>query len=368
MKSTLKSTGLGLALGLGLFSGLTATAQNGLEKIIVEKYYISNANDATVNGDGGVLPVGSVTYRVYVDMKPGYKFQAAYGVNTPGAEHELRIATSTLFFNNEDRGAINPTFTKLQAKNNTVMLDSWLSVGAACAGNFGVLKADDNGVSTVVNADEVLANSDAAMGIPLTQQDGLMAGTPEAVTMVGITNESAMFADQNDGSNGPTFSTFNGSWASLNGSAGYDTTNKVLIGQFTTNGAFSFNLNIQLGLPGGGTEKHVASNPVGNEILCPTCIYASNVIVSENKAVVAKSALSLYPNPSRGIVNLEIKSTEVSVISIYNVTGTLVYSKSIAQSNEVIKEQIDLSSMVQGMYFVELNCNGSIVTRKVSKF
>ena len=48
---------------------------------------MSDANDATQNATGGVLPVGSVTYRIYVDMLPGYKFQAAYGV--PG--HEMRI-------------------------------------------------------------------------------------------------------------------------------------------------------------------------------------------------------------------------------------------------------------------------------------
>ena len=51
----------------------------GLEGVIVEKYYISDANDATVNSVGGVLPVGSVTYRVYLDLAPDYIFQSAYG-------------------------------------------------------------------------------------------------------------------------------------------------------------------------------------------------------------------------------------------------------------------------------------------------
>ena len=44
------------------------SAQQGLEGIIVEKYYISNENDKAVDGDGGELPNNSVTYRVYVDM------------------------------------------------------------------------------------------------------------------------------------------------------------------------------------------------------------------------------------------------------------------------------------------------------------
>ena len=64
-----------------------ASAQNGLERVVVETYYISDANDTNANIDGGTLPIGSVTYRIYADMLPGYKFQAAYGVNTPGAAH-----------------------------------------------------------------------------------------------------------------------------------------------------------------------------------------------------------------------------------------------------------------------------------------
>ena len=91
------------------------------------------------------------------------------------------------------------------------------------------------------NSDGILKNSYITAGIPLTTQDGLIAGTPDAVTAVGITTEMAMFDAQNDGTNGPLFSTFNGSWASVNGSIGPDTAdNKILIAQMTTNGDFSF--------------------------------------------------------------------------------------------------------------------------------
>ena len=63
-----------------LFGCFLAKAQNGLEDIIVEKYYISEANDTNANSVGGARPIGSTTYRVYVDMLPGYTFQAAYGL------------------------------------------------------------------------------------------------------------------------------------------------------------------------------------------------------------------------------------------------------------------------------------------------
>jgi hypothetical protein len=254
---------------LFLLASLFAKAQNGLEGIIVEKYYVSNAADSV--GSIGILPVGSVTYRIYADMLPGYKFQAAYGVGG----HALLISTSTSFFNNEDRGATTPTYTKTQARGNSVMLDSWISVGAGCSANFGVLKTEDDlatGGATVINntVPAILQNNDPAAGIPLTTQDGLFAGAPASVTLVGITIADLSMFDATSQA-GNSFTTSNGSWASLTGSTGANpTTNKVLIMQMTTNGAFHFELNLQIGTPTGGVENYVAANPVAGEITIPS--------------------------------------------------------------------------------------------------
>ena len=258
---------MGLAL---VFLATLSQAQNGLEAIVVEKYYVSNATDN--GGSVGDLPVGSVTYRVYLDMLPGYKFQAAYGL--PG--HELILSTTTAFFNNEDRGATTPSYTKSQARGNSVMLDSWFSVGAACSGSYGILKSEDNvaaGGATVVNNTSpiMLQNADPSAGIAISIQDGIYTTTPvpEAVTFVGFTPAELDVFDGTSNA-GSSISTINASWASLNGSTGpIPSTNKVLIGQFTTDGVFSFELNIQIGTPSGGAENYVAKNPVGNEILFP---------------------------------------------------------------------------------------------------
>ena len=87
----MKKKNLLLGLGLALF-GTVAQAQNGLEQIVVEKYYISTAADAGASV-GGNLPAGSVTYRVYAYMLPGYKFQALYG----NGDHTLKVSTTTSF-------------------------------------------------------------------------------------------------------------------------------------------------------------------------------------------------------------------------------------------------------------------------------
>jgi hypothetical protein len=341
-------------------------AQNGLENVIVEKYYISDANDANADLVGGVLPVGSVTYRIYADMLQGYKFQAAYGV----PDHELRIETTTLFWNNEDRGATSPTFSKVNAQKNTVMLDSWLSVGAACVGQYGIMKIYDDGINNAVNSysPQVLQNNDPAAGIPLTTQDGFFAGSPEPVTTVGISNEITVFDNQNDGTNGPVFSTYNGSWASLNGSFGPDTVdNKVLIAQITTDGVLSFKLNIQIGTPTGGVENYVADNPIGSEIQMASLIYSSTTGVQSHS--VKNSNISIYPNPSSDFSYLRLSNLINAEVSykVVDLAGKMLIQKYVGYVSGVVNEQMDLSSLSSGLYLVIANVDGLQTTQKLIK-
>ncbi len=266
MKTKKILLGFGLAL-LGTF----AHAQ-GLENVIVEKYYVSNAADAA--GTIGTLPVGSVTYRIYADMLPGYKFQALYGVAT----HTLQITSSTTFFNNEDRGATTSNaIPSAQLKNNSVALDSWFSTGAAAPGQMGVLKTEDNGLANLlpIISNPMLKNVDPTAGIAVGVQDGIITGTPEAVSFVGLTTELDVFDALSQV--GGSFVTTNGSIASLSGSVGPTGTNRVLIGQFTTDGVFGFELNIQIGTPTFGVQNYVARNPVGAELSIPSLILAPNL-------------------------------------------------------------------------------------------
>jgi len=341
----------------------------GLENIIVEKYYISDANDATVNADGGVLPIGSVTYRVYVDMLPGYKMQAVYGLPAPNF-HELRISTTTLFFNNEDRGATTPTYSKTNARNNTVMLDSWISVGAACVGNFGVLKSEDDGVANNNNNDGVLQNNNSDAGIPLTLQDGFILGTPEPVTTLGIDAQLAIFDNTNDVANGSVFSTSDGAWSALNGATGPNPeTNKVLIGQFTTDGVFSFELNIQLGTPSGGVEGYVASNPIDAEIEFPGLTYSSDVPNNIKYQSQSTQLFSLYPNPANDVISIETAEIGNSVkrYTIVNMLGQVVFVRTNAGFNSSNVEQFDINELPKGVYIVELFADGKRSTQKFTK-
>lgn len=239
---------------------------HGLEKIIVEKYYVSDTSDAKSNS-GGTLHAGSVSYRIFIDLLPAYRLQAVYGV--PG--HSMQIATTTSFYNNEEYGAaIANSIPSDKLTNNTLMIDSWLSVGAAAENYIAILKSDDT-TKPLVNTDGILSNTDSIAGIPLVVRDGIIKQSPvSVVTLFGIDSSlNSILGKKNSAVTGQKFSTDNGSWASFGGSVGVHPMNRVLIAQLTTDGELSFKINIQIGTPDGKVENYVAENPIGNEILFP---------------------------------------------------------------------------------------------------
>ena len=253
-----------LVLCLSVFA-ILSKAQNGLENIFVERYYVTDAIDA-VNSNPP-LPVGSVTYRLYADMLPGYKVQTIFGSGL----HPLVMTTTTEFFNQADYGTTIPVISANNTKKNTVMLDSWLTTGGACNGYNGIPKVEDNGVGNFVNSNipQLLQNNAGQAGIPLTVQDGMYIGTVPSTITLGLDAVIGVFGDGT--TNGNIFNVTNGAWACLAGAPGpIPANNKVLIAQITTDGIFHFEINIQIGTPLGGTENYVLSNPTGVELTIPS--------------------------------------------------------------------------------------------------
>jgi len=251
----------------------TNTQKYGLENVIVETYYISDANDTLDRKFGGYLPIGSTTYRIYLDMLPEYRFYACYGK----AGHELKIETTTSFFNNEDIGNKNPNVIPRHTLNrNSVMLDSWLSAGAAGEAFYGVLKTDDDTIETIIHDKLFLKNKDKRSGIPVSLRDGLLPAfeTLPFPVFFGIDQLSNVFYNQTIGS---SFSTFDGAWGCLGGAVGRDSlgVNRLLIAQFTTTGDLSFELNLQIGKRSYAPEYYVADKPLADEFMLPCLKYSS---------------------------------------------------------------------------------------------
>ncbi len=281
MKTTKKIL---FGLGVALLGNFAANAQ-GLQNIYVEKYYKTDANDAAnalAQGSSSPLNAGNVVYRVYVQMAPNYKFVQMFG----NANHDWKINTSTVFFNDPNNGsAVGPQGTSLtNTKKNTVLIDSWLTTAGVCAGKVGIPKNEDTDGS-IGNTQGILANNPGgAYGLPINgvgAQDGLTAGSPIVPTALGLNNQDAIF----DQTPGGSFLVNGGSIAALGGAVGTGTANSVLIGQFTTDGVFGFEFNVQvLNSVTGVAEIYVAKNPqpgetvfAGLTLAPPTCNITSPV-------------------------------------------------------------------------------------------
>lgn len=250
-----------------------------IEKVIVETYYIADANDLT-DTDGGKLDSGSVTYRVYVDLKPGNKLRKIFG----DKNHPLKVSSTKPFFNNVDGETYARNLKKGLYNSGTVPLDTWLTLGQTAGkttdgkANFGILKPQDTNGSFVGGqnnsggsagiAGGLLTNSVATMGLPVTTADGMMT-----MALPNYTWTEFGIRDFLSGADTTIFgslvkrSVFTSTTALLDNKPGVQglvpDSNQVLIAQFTTAGQLKFELNIEVeqtdkdGLP--QTVRYVAN-------------------------------------------------------------------------------------------------------------
>jgi hypothetical protein len=222
---------------------------------------------------------------------------------------------------------------------------------------MGVLKTEDTD-GTIGNNDGLIANVTTAMGLPVTGTDGvdgMMPGTPINPNILGISSELDLF-DQTPGSD---FVTNNGTIAALGGVTGVTASNMVLIGQFTTDGIFSFKLNLQLGTPQvGGSEIFVAENPENGELTDSTLIYESTPEEPNGISYIGqRNSMSIFPNPATDFVVIKNNMKQsIGQISVYNTTGSLVLSENTQQSNLTL----NVAQLAAGLYTVNTNNDGQI--------
>lgn len=364
-----------------------------LEALIVERYYVSDENDAT-DSDGGELAVGSVTYRVFIDMKPGYVLESVFG----SAVHPLTIASTAVFFNNEDRGeSTGDAIAANRLGDNTVALDSYLTFNAASTGHLAVMKSEDEDGS-IVGGDNndggsegieagLLINFTNEMELALTEADGLIDGiitsaaTGEAgsVGTIGISDLS-VFGTENVGN---SFFVDNGAWFVLGGATGPTESNRVLIAQLTTTGVLELELNMRLGIPVElqctAPQCHTTLNyhffltedeqvqSIANDRICemPEPTFNNGTVSTNNES--SQSIFGLYPNPSNDRVMLAVDpkiSGEVTY-QMFDMYGRSVKQGIVPQGNGLVS--LDLNGLANGVYILTATHRGQQSSQKLVK-
>lgn len=256
---------------------VSINAQNAIEKVIVETYYVSDSTDAAVT-TGGILESESKTYRVYIQMKPKCKLKALFG----NQNHPIIINSTANFFNNSDRDfSFGNQFSASNLKNNTVALDTWLTIGQTTRSGaktyFGILKeldTDGSIIGGVNNNDGILVNADPQAGIAITKADGLETSSNVPTNWVhsgfidlisGV--DTTIFGATNPRAEFKSHQAFLGN----SGVMGVNPKNNmVLVAQLTTKGEISFELNVQIEDSTGRVLNYIASGvSTGDTVLFP---------------------------------------------------------------------------------------------------
>ncbi len=300
-------------LGLGMMAGITSVQAQGLEGIIVERYYQANAADAAYTvAQGYSIPLteGAVTYRVYVDMAAGYKFVQMFG----NASKNLTFGTTTSFYNDENYDSQSaPTTSVLNTKKHTAMIDSWITAGGAAANKVGVPKDEDtDGSIANPHTHGILGNTlGGCFGTQITGasgKDGMLASSGTTYTTPNVLGMNGTILDALTAGNAlGSIMVNNGSIASLGGIVGATSSNKVLVGQFTTDGTFTFTLNIQLLSPTGAAENYVHGTPGANQLTHPTLTRTAgatpSVVIASSDAdnnICAGTSVTFTATPTNG--------------------------------------------------------------------
>ncbi len=268
---------------ISLFLIVPATSFSQLERVIVERYYVSDENDATDN-IGGTLPAGSVTYRVYVDLMPGTILKSIYG----DANHPFQISSTAPFFNNASDGqTFAKDFLKARYQENTVALDTWLTLGQTTrkqgpVTHYGILKDQDDNGSFIggINNDGgsemistgLLINEDPTTGIPLAIADGMdtLDFTPSDWYSTGVLDfvtgeDPTMFGSINSLN---SFSSTNFILQNSGVRGVIPDSNQVIIAQLTTLGELTFDINIEVEFLLDGvltSRKYVSTNEITSD-------------------------------------------------------------------------------------------------------
>jgi len=81
---------------------------------------------------------------------------------------------------------------------------------------------------------------------------------------------------------------------------------------------------------------------------------------------IANKLVKVYPNPSSGMLNLQLEDSENVSFEVNDMNGKIVFAKEVGTVLGTSTEQIDLTGLAKGIYSVRVNLNEGTVIKKVT--
>jgi hypothetical protein len=114
----------------------------------------------------------------------------------------------------------------------------------------------------------------------------------------------------------------------------------------------------------------IATDNCGNRELAPS---SPDVTVSYYVGIEEINLISnliVYPVPTSNVLNISYKLTQPTsaILSLIDITGKVVMQKNSQSLKQgKVNEQIDISSLAQGVYMLQIEVDGALIKRKVVK-
>jgi len=109
------------------------------------------------------------------------------------------------------------------------------------------------------------------------------------------------------------------------------------------------------------TEDYVFSAGKGTYDARFTLMFQEEIVLSTQD--VNLDAITLYPNPTKGIVNINSPNTNIISVEIYDITGRKI--KEVSFNNNTY--QIDINPLQSSQYFVNIKTENGSVTKRIIK-
>ena len=133
------------------------------------------------------------------------------------------------------------------------------------------------------------------------------------------------------------------------------------------------------GLPAGTYDVHVEVPGYNQEITARITLNTGNQkqdevnftiwltddrIITDVEIVGNTFDLKMYPNPTRGMVNIDMTWNDIRKVevTVFNLTGAKIFSKEFQAGNLI---NFDLSNQVTGMYLVRIDTEGQSIIKKL---
>ena len=74
---------------------------------------------------------------------------------------------------------------------------------------------------------------------------------------------------------------------------------------------------------------------------------------------------NIFPNPSNGLVTIQLSTTDKVAISLYDIGGRNVYNKTFNNTSALFDQDISLTNLQQGVYLLTIETDGKKATKKL---